>query len=338
MPEFSIVIPVYNVAPYLRECLDSVLVQAYTDWEAICVDDGSTDGSGAILDEYAAKDSRFRVIHQLNRGVSAARNAALELAQKGWFAFIDADDVWHPDFLSGVVSDMEKYPACKLFRQGVRQYRDGDVCDFGDGAAEFHMKDISRVLSFEDFGGHYFCQHIYHRDVVQSIRFPAYRRGEDRIFLGVILLNLCDKIAVAAAPRYGYRVRQGSAMSSVPSVPVIIDEMRHRLDLTWMIENGEKRVVGIKGCWIEKYFTDQFGAIISRKPLAQRKELWAEWLKCVYQMKNVSWLSTQTRLIFRICCKFPCRPVWWLLVRLYPWYMCHGLLPRGIRKIRRLVS
>ena len=67
-PKFSIIIPVYNVAPYLRECFDSVLAQTFTNWEAICVDDGSTDGSGEILDEYAARDGRFRVIHQKNAG------------------------------------------------------------------------------------------------------------------------------------------------------------------------------------------------------------------------------------------------------------------------------
>jgi len=72
-PFFSIIIPVYNVAPYLRECLDSVLAQTFTDWEAICVDDGSTDGSGAILDEYAAKEPRIKVIHPKNAGVGAAR-------------------------------------------------------------------------------------------------------------------------------------------------------------------------------------------------------------------------------------------------------------------------
>ena len=96
MPFFSIIIPVYNVAPYLRECLDSVLAQTFTDWEAICVDDGSTDGSGAILDEYAAKDKRFRVIHQPNAGVSAARNKALDVAQGEWIWFVDADDVTVP--------------------------------------------------------------------------------------------------------------------------------------------------------------------------------------------------------------------------------------------------
>ena len=91
-PFFSIIIPVYNVAPYLRECLDSVLAQTFTDWEAICVDDGSTDGSGAILDEYAAKDNRFRVFHQKNAGVSVARNNGLMLASGEWIWFVDSDD------------------------------------------------------------------------------------------------------------------------------------------------------------------------------------------------------------------------------------------------------
>ena len=89
---FSIVIPVYNVAPYLRECLDSLLAQTCADWEAVCVDDGSTDSSGAILDEYAANDSRFVVVHQENRGVSAARNKGLDIAKGEWLVFLDGDD------------------------------------------------------------------------------------------------------------------------------------------------------------------------------------------------------------------------------------------------------
>ena len=72
-PFFSIIIPVYRSGPFLRDCLDSVRNQAMTDWECICINDGSPDGSGAILDEYARKDARFTAIHQENRGVSAAR-------------------------------------------------------------------------------------------------------------------------------------------------------------------------------------------------------------------------------------------------------------------------
>ena len=98
-PVFSVIIPVYNTAPFLRECLDSMRTQTFTDWECVCVDDGSTDGCGAILDEYAAKDSRFRVIHQPNQGESSARNRALAEIAGTWFTFVDSDDAIVPDAL-----------------------------------------------------------------------------------------------------------------------------------------------------------------------------------------------------------------------------------------------
>ena len=91
-PLFSIIIPVYRSGPFLRDCLDSIRNQTLTDWECICINDGSPDGSGAILDEYARKDSRFTAIHQDNRGVSAARNAGLSVAKGSWTAFVDGDD------------------------------------------------------------------------------------------------------------------------------------------------------------------------------------------------------------------------------------------------------
>ncbi len=108
MPYFSIIIPVYNVAPYLRECLDSVLAQTFTDWEAICVDDGSTDDSGSILDEYAANDKRFKVFHQANAGVSAARNNALGEIKGEWVGFLDADDVWGKEWLNNIHENVDR--------------------------------------------------------------------------------------------------------------------------------------------------------------------------------------------------------------------------------------
>ncbi|MFQ7533822.1 MAG: glycosyltransferase family 2 protein [Akkermansia muciniphila] len=82
MPPFFIIIPVYRSGPFLRDCLDSIRNQTLTDWECICINDGSPDDSGAILDEYARKDARFTAIHQDNRGVSAARNAGLSVARE----------------------------------------------------------------------------------------------------------------------------------------------------------------------------------------------------------------------------------------------------------------
>ena len=89
---FSIIIPVYNVEKYLRDCLDSVLGQTCSVWEAVCVNDGSTDESGAILDEYLTKDPRIRVITQVNGGLSAARNTGLANAKGDYILFLDSDD------------------------------------------------------------------------------------------------------------------------------------------------------------------------------------------------------------------------------------------------------
>lgn len=100
MSQITVIIPCYNNAAFIPRCLDSLLAQDFADWEAICVDDGSTDGSAEVLDAYAARDPRFRVIHQPNAGVSAARNAALAQVRTPYLQFVDCDDFLHPQTMS----------------------------------------------------------------------------------------------------------------------------------------------------------------------------------------------------------------------------------------------
>ena len=99
MPEISVIMPVYNVEKYLRECLDSLLAQTFTDFEAICVNDGSTDGSPAILEEYAAKDNRIKIIDQPNSGAAKSRNNGMTIACGKYWMFLDSDDWFMPDML-----------------------------------------------------------------------------------------------------------------------------------------------------------------------------------------------------------------------------------------------
>ena len=94
-PEISIIVPVYNALPYLRPCLDSIASQAFSDWECILVDDGSCDGSELICDEYAARDTRFRVVHRANGGVAAARNTGLAACRGKYIGWVDSDDLIH---------------------------------------------------------------------------------------------------------------------------------------------------------------------------------------------------------------------------------------------------
>lgn len=111
MPKISVIVPVYNTEKYLHRCIDSILAQTFTDFELFLIDDGSKDGSGKICDEYAAKDSRVRVFHKENGGVSSARNSGLDNACGEWIAFVDSDDWIDNDYLS-VLLEGEKSDLC----------------------------------------------------------------------------------------------------------------------------------------------------------------------------------------------------------------------------------
>ena len=107
-PLISIVVPVYNVESYIRQCIESLLNQTYRYLDIILVDDGSLDTSGMICDEYAAADKRITVMHQSNQGVSAARNQGVQTAKGEYIAFVDADDWLTPDYLACLQSAMSK--------------------------------------------------------------------------------------------------------------------------------------------------------------------------------------------------------------------------------------
>ncbi|MGN1210502.1 MAG: glycosyltransferase family 2 protein, partial [Candidatus Cryptobacteroides sp.] len=106
----SVIVPVYNTAGTLAGCIDSILAQSYTDFELIIIDDGSTDGSGLIADTYPSKDSRVKVWHQDNAGISAARNEGLSHASGDWVAFCDSDDTVRPDWLAAMMRHSHKAP------------------------------------------------------------------------------------------------------------------------------------------------------------------------------------------------------------------------------------
>ena len=117
MPKISVIVPVYNVEKYLHECVDSILAQTFTDFELILINDGSQDSSGAICEEYAAKDKRITLIHQENQGQAAARNNAITIAQGEWIHFVDSDDVIHPQMLEilyDAVDETTKISMCGL--------------------------------------------------------------------------------------------------------------------------------------------------------------------------------------------------------------------------------
>lgn len=208
MPQVSVIIPVYNAEAYLRSCLNSVLGQTLHDLEVICVDDGSVDTSTEILAEYAAKDSRVKVITQANTGSGAARNVALAVARGDFVAFLDADDL---------------YPDAKVLEDlvAVAARKDVDVCGgsleelLPNGAVRSNFSGPEKALSFDKEGivnfrdyaydyGYY--RFIYRRTLLvnRGIRFPEYRRFQDPPFM---VRALASAGTFYAIPRVSYRYR-----------------------------------------------------------------------------------------------------------------------------------
>lgn len=212
MPKISIVIPVYNVAPYLRECLDSVLAQQFADWEAICLDDGSTDGSAKILDAYAVKDSRIKAVHQPNMGVSAARNAALRIAEGEYVTFLDGDDKIDVDWLSTAnkLIDETRVDIVRLWYR-IKEER-GET---SDSMPRLHSKRALIKWGIKNYLDKGFSWlNFIRRELIteNGISFPQMRVCEDNIFM----LRCLEKAKIAAEVKFPgcyYRQRPDSAVA-----------------------------------------------------------------------------------------------------------------------------
>ena len=262
MLTFSIVIPIYNVAPYLRECLDSVLAQTFGDWEAICVDDGSTDGSGAILDEYAAADMRFRVVHQPNKGVCAARNVALDKARGEWIGFLDADDVWL-DFL---LQDMQEC-ALSCAVDWIRMVQ--CACHFKtDHPPKMSMThSISRTIHEENIlalGWEAIAHNsvpflnFYKKDCIGSTRFPLGVRFREDALFGFAMASKVTRACFTNLEGYCRRERVGSATFSPRHRDDTINLLQSYLDLWEAVrakipnDTSRKAIVFASTFWINK--------------------------------------------------------------------------------------
>ena len=331
-PTFSIIVPCYNLAPWIRACLDSVLDQSFRDWECVVVDDESKDGSGKILDAYAVRDTRIRVIHQANKGEGGSRNTGIVAASGEWILFLDGDDVIAPASLEKLKCLIDANPQEKLIRFGYEVFEDGDSWTPKRQEPRCVRKDISGEIPMCDFYT-FVWQHIYRREIIAGIAFKRYIRGCDRVFIDDVLLNRVDSLVETNEIFYGYRKRQGSATQSIPSAQVIVDEMDHRRDIVKMIETSSKNVVYAGSGWLEGYFTDIVGRLIADKPSEDQSRLWTAWFKCVQEMRHCRGLSFKTKAVYQVCCALPCRPVWWFLCIALPWYNIHGVIPRGVRKM-----
>ena len=147
----SIIVPVYKVEPYIKECLDSILEQTYKDFELILVDDGSPDQCPAICDAYALADDRIRVIHKENGGLSDARNAGIDAAQGEFLTFIDSDDMVAPEFLESLYALLVQYRA-DIAVCGILYFNDGTMVP-GSAPGEIRIMSGREIVSKNTGGG-----------------------------------------------------------------------------------------------------------------------------------------------------------------------------------------
>lgn len=206
MPSISIIVPVYKVERYLHRCVDSILSQTFSDFELILVDDGSPDNCGTLCDAYAAQDSRVRVIHQKNGGLSAARNAGIDQVFAGgdsqWLAFVDSDDWVHPKFLEALYGAVTA-TGCQLAACGYYRTSGADFPENQEWKAEVLSADDFYCTDTGEATATIACAKLYHRSLFQSLRYPAGKLHEDE-FTTYRTVYQAGKVAVVSAKLYAY--------------------------------------------------------------------------------------------------------------------------------------
>lgn len=210
MAEISIIIPVYNASKYLAECLDSVLVQTFTDIEIICINDGSTDDSLQILKAYQQKDSRIIIIDQKNGGVSAARNAGLAIAQGKYIGFVDSDDTVNPDYFDTLFKAAERHHADMVFS---RSLSDSCAIKYNRLYNQQEIREFILPLYFKEDGHNSVWNKLYSAEVIRenNIIFPVGKtHGEDAVFNIHFLLHTSTLYTLDYSG-YHYRETEGSA-------------------------------------------------------------------------------------------------------------------------------
>lgn len=208
MGKVSIVIPVYNMEAHLRECLDSVLGQSHHDLEAVCVDDGSTDGSPRILAEYAAADERIRIVTQQNAGSGPARNAGIRTAVGKYLMFLDPDDYYSDSTVVQAMHDAIRNSSCSIAAGRHRRVLpDGTPAPLPKGVSPLPWPPAGK-MRYRDYQapwGYAYC--IYEMSLIKGkgIVFPSFRRLQDPLFF-VRAMTAAEEFLMTDIMVYCYRI------------------------------------------------------------------------------------------------------------------------------------
>lgn len=210
----TIVVPIYNVEPYLKKSIDSIINQTYQNLEIILVDDGSPDNSGKICDEYAKKDNRIKVIHKENGGLSSARNAGIDMAKGKYISFVDSDDYISNDYIEYMYNILKKYnvkmSTCEtqvIYGNENIKEKEKNVVTLLDKSELFYNILFDKKSDVSAYSK------LYHISLFENIRFPNGIVYEDTATT-YKLIEKCDKIATGSKKCYYYYYRLGSISKS----------------------------------------------------------------------------------------------------------------------------
>ena len=243
MPRLSVIVPVYNVEAYLARCVDSILAQSFADFELILVNDGTRDGSVSIMEDYAHRDGRVRLVHKQNGGLSSARNAGLAAARGEYIHFLDPDDYLEPDFSERLLAVARREDAdIVLFgffieRQGPdgalrRRGKSGPPVTGSFGYAQFQAVFPRFVTS------HYVWNRLYRRRLLEAggCRFTAHTIGQDAVFNASVYAQPFGRLTAVDAPLIHYVERAGSSVSRFHE-----DRLRDNFYITRALSRVAKR-------------------------------------------------------------------------------------------------
>lgn len=285
----SVIVPVYNGEAYLAECLDSILAQTYSDMEIVVVDDGSTDGSGSMADNYAETDSRVRVLHCTNGGLSVARNRGIDVATGDYVCFVDADDVLHPFMLSTLCSIALETGAevcsCGFLRSGCfKRNPEGELAVF-DG-----VKAVEKILYQDDDVTMAAWAHLFDRRLFDSgLRFRKGILYEDLELLHQLYF-MADKVAHTSARLYYYRDTPGSIINTWSERRLDV------LDVTEGIEQAYKEMPRLLAAARDRRMSAAFNILLLNARHGHDRDLERRCMAIIRERRLSSLLNRRVRL------------------------------------------
>lgn len=232
-PKVSVVVPVYNVADYLRECLDSVVTQTLKDIEIICIDDGSTDDSFKILTTYANDDKRIKVYSRENKGVGYTRNEGIKLALGEFIAFIDPDDFYPTNDILETLYATAKKQQVKIVGGEFARYNNGKIFKNFNGESKNYLVPQEKLVQYKDFQWDYgWIRFLYNTHLLRDneLYMPNYKRFQDPPFFTKVM-SIAQEFYIIPKTCYAYRVSHKKVNWDYIKVNGLLQGLRDNLKL-----------------------------------------------------------------------------------------------------------